>query len=112
MTARKPAKPEATMADMVAEMEANMKGYQQAMSDSVAKYECLVSEATANLNRLVEAAKPAPKPAPVQPIAQWIDADDEKCLVLNVAAAEFFTAIFAQVGKVASELAKMAPTKG
>ena len=110
MAARKPAAPK-SMDDVIAQMSEQMQAYQDHMQSSMQQYEALVAKATSDLDKLVAAAAtppPAP-PAPQTPECQWTENDSGKYLVMNVAAAEFFSAIFQQVGVLAQELQKMAP---
>ena len=111
MAARKPAKPK-TMDDVVAEMASQMQAYQDHMKSSMQQYEALVAKATSDLDKLVAAAATPPAtPAPPKPECQWTETDSGKYLVMNTAAADFFSAIFQQVGVLAQELEKMAPKK-
>jgi len=88
------------------ELEEATAAYQKVMDESIAQYNALVDKAQSDLNALVQAANPQPQ---VKPEAQWIEAKDgQQLLILNAAAAEFFSAIFDQVGVLAQELGKMA----
>jgi len=89
------------------DMAEAMVEYQKMLDDNIAKYEDMVIKAQKDLEALVQAATPQlPKP-PQPPEAEWTEANGNKFLVLNVAAAEFFTAIFQQLGVVAAELGKL-----
>ena len=108
MAVRKPATPK-TMDDVVAQMAGQMQAYQDHMQASIQQYEDLVSKASADIEKLVQAATPPVPPAPPKPECQWTETESGKYLVMNTAAAEFFSAIFQQVGVLAQELEKMAP---
>ena len=110
MSARKPAKP-TSMDDVIAEMAEQMKAYQDHMQASMQQYENLVAKASSDLEKLVQAATPPATPAPQKPECQWTETESGKYLVMNTAAAEFFSAIFQQVGVLAQELQKMTPKK-
>lgn len=90
------------------ELAEQMELYQKTMADSLAKYEELVADAQSQLEAIVQAATPKPK---IKPEAQWTEANGNKLLVLNEEAANFFMAIFDQVGVLAKELAKLTPSK-
>ena len=106
---RAPAKPKAeepeneldTLAEKMAE-------YQTLLADNITKYEEMVADATSQLDAMVKAATPAAPKEKVQvkPECQWLEKDSGKYLVMNEAAAEFFGAIFEQVGVLANELSK------
>ena len=85
------------MADQVAEYQATLK-------KNIEDYEAMVAKASADLDKLVQAV--TPKPTPLQPECEWTETDSGRYLVMNVAAAEFFQAIFEQVGVLAHELEK------
>jgi len=95
--------------DVAAQMEQQMANYQNMLDDNIAKYEAMVDKAHHDLELLVQAATPQTQQ---RPEAQWTESNGQKLLVLNMAAAEFFTAIFEQMGKVATELGKIAQQKG
>jgi len=86
------------MAEQVAEYQATMK-------KNIADYEAMVAKASADLDSLVNAVTPKP-PIP-QPECEWTETEGGKYLVMNVPAAEFFQAIFEQVGVLANELGKL-----
>ena len=90
----------------VTQMAEQMAEYQTVMQDSIAAYDQMVAKATEDLAKLVQAATPTPPPPKVAPECQWVEQDSGKYLVMNVAAAEFFQAIFEQVGVLANELQK------
>jgi succinylglutamate desuccinylase len=101
MTARKK-NPAETAAE---QMASQMAEYQKIMGESMAQYEALVAKANSDLEKLVMAASPAP---PIEkPEAQWTESNGHELLVLNKAAAVFFSAIFEQVGVLAAELGKV-----
>jgi len=108
MAARKPATPK-NMDDVVAQMAEQMQAYQDHMANSIQQYDALISKAQSDIEKLVQAATPPAPPAPQTPECQWTETDSGKYLVMNTAAAEFFSAIFQQVGVLAQELQKMAP---
>ena len=110
MAARKPAAPK-SMDDVIAQMAEQMQAYQDHMANSIQQYDALVYKAQSDIEKLVQAATPPATPAPEKPECQWTESDSGKYLVMNVAAAEFFNAIFQQVGVLAAELQKMAPKK-
>jgi hypothetical protein len=87
----------------VADIAEQMALYQKTMADSMAQYEALVADATNQLSAIVKAANPPP---PSQPECEWTETEGGRYLVMNVAAAEFFQAIFEQVGVLANELGK------
>ena len=93
--------------NIVDQMEKSMANYQKVMEETIAKHEAMVKKAHADLEALVQAGTPKP-PKPHKPECQWTDVNGTKLLVLNEAAAEFFTAIFQQMGTVATELGKLA----
>jgi len=86
-----------------AELAAQMTEYQRVMDEKIAQYDALVADAQSQLDAIVKAANPEPI---VKPEAQWTEANGNKLLVLNESAAEFFQAIFEQVGVLATELGK------
>ena len=90
--------------------EQMIASYQKVTTDAQAQFEAMVAKAQADLAKLVASANAQvdSAPAPVKPAAQWVRSNDEQVLVLNKAAAEFFSAIFDQIGGVAVELAKLA----
>ena len=93
--------------DAIAEAHAKaLSEYEQIMDDKIQQYEAVVAKAQADLTALVQAAT-ASQPKPVQkPEASWSDVNGEQYLVLNKAAAEFFSDLFEQVGVLATELGK------
>ena len=100
--------------DELAAVHAKMlESYQKATQDAQKQFEDMVAKAQADMGKLIASAnaqiESAPKP--VKPAAQWIESKDEQVLVLNKPAAEFFSAIFDQIGYVAVELAKLAKSK-
>ena len=95
-------------ADELDTLADKMSEYQQMLSDNIEKYEGMVAKATAELDAMVKAATP-PKPeekAEIKPECAWLEKDSGKYLVMNEAAADFFGAIFEQVGVLANELSK------
>ena len=88
-----------------------LESYQKATADAQKQFEDMVAKAQADLAKLMASANAqvAAAPPPVKPAAQWVTAkDNEQLLVLNKPAADFFSAIFEQVGVIAVELSKMA----
>jgi len=100
---RKP--PPTDINEAAALMAEQMAEYQTIMRDSMAQYETMVAKAAADLDTLVRAAQPTPPPQ-IKPECEWTETESGKYLVMNVAAAEFFQAIFEQVGVLAHELQK------
>jgi hypothetical protein len=86
------------------QMASQVAEYQATMKKNIEDYEAMVAKASADLDSLVRAV--APKPPPSQPECEWTETDSGRYLVMNVAAAEFFQAIFEQVGVLANELGK------
>ena len=95
---------------LAAAHEKMLESYQQATANAQKEFEAMVAKAQDDLAKLVASANSQVEnaPEPVKPAAQWIETKDEQVLVLNKAAAEFFSAIFDQIGGVAVELAKLA----
>ena len=105
--AKDKAKPKSKPVDMSAvaeQMASQVAEYQATMKKNIEDYEAMVAKAAADLDSLVKAV--SPKPPPSQPECEWTETDSGKYLVMNVAAAEFFQAIFEQVGVLAHELQK------
>jgi hypothetical protein len=98
-------KPKITVSG-AANMAEQMAAYQKVMDDKIAQYNKLVEDAQRELGAIVKAANPPTQ----KPECEWTETEGGKYLVMNVAAAEFFQAIFEQVGVLANELAKQ--TKG
>jgi hypothetical protein len=96
-------KPKITISG-AASMAEQMAAYQKVMDDKIAQYDKLVEDAQRELGAIVKAANPPTQ----KPEAEWTEAHGNKYLVLNVAATEFFMAIFEQVGALAAELSKTA----
>ena len=96
--------------ELAAAHEKMLESYQKATANAQKEFEAMVAKAQADLTKLVASANAQVEsaPAPVKPAAQWVRSNDEEVLVLNKAAAEFFSAIFDQIGGVAVELAKLA----
>jgi hypothetical protein len=105
---RKPrAKPTPADINAAAELMAEqMSNYQDILADSMTRYEEMVAKASADLDKLVRTATPVPPKEKIKPECQWLEKDSGKYLVMNEAAAEFFGAIFEQVGVLANELQK------
>lgn len=99
--------------ELAAAHEKMLASYQKATSDAQKQFEDMVAKAQRDMATLIASANAQVQsaPAPVKPAAQWVKSKDEEVLVLNRAAAEFFSAIFDQIGGVAVELAKMAKAK-
>ena len=86
-----------------------LESYQKATNDAQKQFEEMVAKAQADLGKLVASANAQVEqaPPPIKPQAQWVTSQDEQVLVLNKPAAEFFMAIFEQMGGVAAELLKL-----
>lgn len=97
--------------DAAEQIRCQMVEYQNVMAQSIKQYEDMVAKAQADLAKIVAAASPTQPPPQMKPEAQWTEANGNELLVLNKAAAEFFSAIFEQVGVVAQHLAEIANAK-
>ena len=91
------------------QMADQMATYQKMMDDSIAKYEALVASSQAKLNSIINSATEVPEQS--IPEAEWTESNGNQLLILNQPAAEFFVAIFKQVGVLADQLGEMAKKK-
>lgn len=94
------------------EKQADMlKSYEKATAEATKHFEDMVSKARSDMEKMMASASAqvAAAPPPLKPAAQWVTAkDNEELLILNKPAADFFAAIFDQIGGVATELTKLA----
>ena len=100
--------------ELAAAHDKMLESYQKATANAQKEFEAMVAKAQNDLAKLIASANQqvTQAPPPVKPAAQWIKAkDDEELLVLNKPAAEFFSAIFEQIGVIAVELSKMSNKK-
>lgn len=96
---------------LLAKQAEMLKTYEKATAEASKNFEDMVARARGDMEKLMASASAqvAEAPPPVKPAAQWVTAqDNEELLILNKPAAEFFSAIFDQIGGVATELMKMA----
>ena len=89
-------------------MEEMTQTYQQELLNQQQRYNDLVDQAQKQMAALVGASQPKPPP---KPQAVWHEEGGEKLLVLNQAAADFFTKIFENVGVLADALQKQMKEK-
>lgn len=116
---RKPAAKRPTTAEQLAQLSAKMEEmattYQAELEHQQKRYHELVTTAQEQMAALVGAAQAASTPKPAAPApkpqAVWHEENGEKLLILNQAAADFFSKLFENFGVLAEELQKKLSTK-